>query len=154
MTLHARHINAQTSGTRFCSHKQAQGPATHAWQAATVDDFNLVARMMRQASVGEDVPIEPEQFGATLSRLMHRGSTSRSGWSVIAGHNGQPSGFALVLIRPGDGPELTWLHVENGEDQIAAVLWQKVLQIKRQWKLPILKVGLFVQIPSSAVVGP
>lgn len=141
------------STVKFLFAKREVSATAEARQASTPDDFMQLTRMMKTVSRTRCIPIDPNRIGRTLSRLNHGGSGPQTGCAVVAHDAEGPAGFALVLVKPGTGMELTWLHADGDNEQLKECIWRKVLQIKDDWHFSVLHVGMFAQMPKSVIAA-
>ena len=137
MTIHPSELlsNTYSRVRRSIIASQHEKSRCKAWQATTFDDFKQITLLVKQVSWQKCIPVDPNRIGHILSWLNHGGSGPETGCAVMAQSADGQIGFALVLVKPDTGLELTWLHAENNDEEIVESLWQKILPSRLQkWK--------------------
>ncbi len=118
--------------------------------ASRLEDFMQATRMMKRAARDNASPIEPLRIGRLLSTLNHGGSGPKTGCVLLADNGNGPAGFALMLIKPNVGLELSWLYAEESckNGGIVESLWDQAICIQKDWGFRILNVGICVELPN------
>lgn len=137
----------ESFGFSFAKLENQKRPNT--WVASSLEDFMNTTRLMKRAARHSCSPIEPLRIGRLLSSLNHGGSGPKTGCVLLIDNGSGPVGFALMLIKPNVGLELSWLHSECScqDDGIVESLWDHAICIQKDWGFKILHVGVCAKLP-------